>query len=59
MSGFVCPNCKCEGELFVGTSGGAAKMCADFGCPLLCKIPIDPKMQVLLDQGKPAFEGDT
>ena len=44
--------------MFVGTSGGAAKMCEDFSCRLLCKIPIDPKMQILLDQGKPAFEGD-
>ena len=33
-------------------------MCEDFSCRLLCKIPVDPKMQILLDQGKPAFEGD-
>ena len=33
-------------------------MCEDFNCKLLCKIPLDPKMQSLLDQGKPAFEGN-
>ncbi len=24
--------------------------------PLLCKIPLDPKMQALIDQGKSIFE---
>ena len=57
MSGFICPHCKCQGEIFVGTSGGASKMCEDFNCQLICKIPIDPKLQTLLDQGKPAFQG--
>ncbi len=32
MSGFVCPNCKCQAQLFTATSGGASKMCADFNC---------------------------
>jgi Mrp family chromosome partitioning ATPase len=27
MSGFICPNCKCQGELFNASSGGATKMC--------------------------------
>lgn len=27
MSGFICPNCKCQAELFVASSGGAKKMC--------------------------------
>lgn len=58
MSGFVCPHCACQSEIFQGTSGGASKMCEDFECRLLCKIPVDPKLQALLDQGKPAFEGD-
>jgi Mrp family chromosome partitioning ATPase len=51
MSGFVCPSCKCESQLFNPTSGGAKKMCEDFQCPLLAKIPLDPKIQVLLDKG--------
>jgi len=32
MSGFVCPNCKCEAELFNASSGGAQKMCDEFKC---------------------------
>ena len=32
MSGFMCPNCKCETQLFAATSGGAEKMCLDFDC---------------------------
>lgn len=55
MSGFVCPNCKCQGQLFNPTSGGAQKMCEDFKCKLLCKIPLDPKVQALIDQGKSIF----
>ena len=30
MSGFVCPNCKCESQIFAPTSGGARKMCEDY-----------------------------
>jgi Mrp family chromosome partitioning ATPase len=32
MSGFVCPSCKCQAEIFKPTSGGASKMCEDFKC---------------------------
>jgi Mrp family chromosome partitioning ATPase len=32
MSGFVCPNCKCQAELFNASSGGAQKMCNEFKC---------------------------
>ncbi len=35
MSGFVCPNCDCESLIFPPVTGGAAKMCADMGVPLL------------------------
>jgi Mrp family chromosome partitioning ATPase len=27
MSGFVCPHCNCESEIFPPVSGGATKMC--------------------------------
>jgi len=29
MSGFVCPNCKCESQIFPPVSGGAEKLCKD------------------------------
>ncbi len=36
MSGFVCPGCACESQIFPPVTGGAAKMCADMGnIPLL------------------------
>lgn len=58
MSGFVCPNCKCESALFTATSGGAKKMCEDFNCKLLAKIPLDPKLQALLDKGQSILDSD-
>lgn len=42
--------------LFNATSGGAKKMCEDFKCDLIAKIPLDPKVQALLDQGKSIFD---
>jgi len=29
MSGFVCPNCACQTQIFPPVSGGAQKMCED------------------------------
>jgi Mrp family chromosome partitioning ATPase len=37
MSGFVCPNCKCQADLFSASSGGATKMCEEFKCKYLLK----------------------
>lgn len=56
MSGFVCPHCKCESQLFSATSGGAEKMCAEYECKLLSKIPLDPKVQKKIDKGCSIFE---
>ena len=33
-------------------------MCVDFECKLLAKIPLDPKIQALLDRGESIFETD-
>ena len=30
MSGFVCPHCKCQSQIFAPSSGGASKMCEDY-----------------------------
>ena len=35
MSGFVCPKCSHQCEIFPPVSGGATKMCEDAGVPLL------------------------
>jgi len=42
MSGFICPNCKCESLIFPPTSGGALAMCEEYQTELLGKIPLDP-----------------
>jgi Mrp family chromosome partitioning ATPase len=35
MSGFVCPGCKCESQIFPPVTGGARKMCEEMQVPLL------------------------
>lgn len=52
MSGFVCPNCKVESEIFPKTTGGAEKMCQDMNVKFLGKIPLDPLIGQCCDEGK-------
>ncbi len=51
MSGFICPHCGTKTEIF--QSGGGRKMAEESGVPFLGSIPIDPKVGVDADQGKP------
>ncbi len=51
MSGFVCPNCGAEYDIF--GSGGGQKIADDLGVPFLGKIPIDPQICVDSDRGTP------
>ncbi|KAJ2864219.1 cytosolic Fe-S cluster assembly factor nbp35 [Coemansia erecta] len=51
MSGFVCPGCKGESQIFYPTTGGAQKMCKDLGVPLLGSIPLDPSIGRACDFG--------
>ncbi|XP_013387008.1 cytosolic Fe-S cluster assembly factor nubp1-A [Lingula anatina] len=52
MSGFVCPNCKIESQIFPPTTGGAVKMCQDMQVPFLGKLPLDPRIGKCCDEGK-------
>lgn len=52
MSGFVCPNCKKESQIFPPTTGGAEKMAADMNVPFLGKLPLDPRIGKCCDEGK-------
>lgn len=52
MSGFKCPHCECQTEIFKATTGGAEKMCQDYQLPLLGKIPLDPSVSVSAESGK-------
>jgi len=51
MSGFVCPQCGAEYDIF--GSGGGKKIAEDLGVPFLGKIPIDPQICVDSDRGTP------
>jgi hypothetical protein len=52
MSGFVCPNCACQSEIFPPVTGGAAKMCEDMGVQMLGRLPLEPKILLSCEKGK-------
>lgn len=51
MSGFVCPSCKCESQIFPPVSGGATTMCEEMNCELLGQIPLDPNLLLSTEGG--------
>ena len=52
MSGFVCPHCACESQIFPPVTGGATKMCEDMEIPLLAQVPLEPKLLQSTEKGK-------
>ncbi|XP_062999446.1 cytosolic Fe-S cluster assembly factor NUBP1 [Elgaria multicarinata webbii] len=52
MSGFICPKCKTESQIFPATTGGAEAMCRSLNVPLLGKVPLDPQIGKSCDQGQ-------
>ncbi len=51
MSGFVCPFCSTETEIF--GSGGGERMAADMGIPFLGRIPLETMIRTSGDTGRP------
>jgi ATP-binding protein involved in chromosome partitioning len=51
MSNIVCPHCGESIEVF--GHGGGERVSNDMGIPLLGKIPLDPKISIAMDAGKP------
>lgn len=51
MSGFVCPKCTNQSQIFTAKTGGAAKMCEEMDVPLLGSLPLDPRLAKCCDQG--------
>jgi Mrp family chromosome partitioning ATPase len=51
MSGFVCPNCGKEVELF--GSGGGEKAATELNLPFIGKIPLEPGIIKSGDTGRP------
>lgn len=52
MSGFVCPKCKTESQIFAPTTGGAEKMAKDLDVPFLGRVPLDPQLARACDEGE-------
>ncbi|KAB0400073.1 hypothetical protein E2I00_002405 [Balaenoptera physalus] len=55
MSGFTCPKCQKESQIFLPTTGGAEVMCQDLKVPLLGKVPLDPRIGKSCDKGESFF----
>jgi len=51
MSGMACPHCGEDIDLF--KIGGGEKAAAELGVPFLGRIPIDPRVVLSCDSGKP------
>jgi ATP-binding protein involved in chromosome partitioning len=51
MSGFVCPQCGAEHQLF--KTGGGEQLAAETGFRFLGRIPMDPRLVTACDEGKP------
>ena len=51
MSGLTCPHCGRQIDLF--KTGGGEQAAAELGVPFLGRIPIDPRIVVGGDEGKP------
>jgi ATP-binding protein involved in chromosome partitioning len=56
MSWHRCDKCGHESHIF--GSGGAAKMCKDYGTELLGQLPLDESIQQQADSGKPTVVSD-
>lgn len=52
MSGFVCPNCTHETQIFKATTGGARRLARETGIPFLGAIPLDPRIGMACDYGE-------
>ena len=51
MSGFVCPHCGKETEIF--KKGGGEQLAKDSGVEFLGRVPLEPGLVALADDGKP------
>jgi Mrp family chromosome partitioning ATPase len=44
MSGFVCPKCTHESQIFQATTGGARALAKEMNIPFLGAVPLDPRI---------------
>ncbi|GAA6023586.1 hypothetical protein JCM10207_005724 [Rhodosporidiobolus poonsookiae] len=56
MSGFVCPSCGGESDIFVPSTGGADDLAKEWGIEVLGKVPLDPRIGRAGDFGQSFLE---
>ncbi len=52
MSGFVCPKCTHESQIFQATTGGARALAKEMKIPFLGAVPLDPRIGQACDYGE-------
>ncbi|KAI1932041.1 cytosolic Fe-S cluster assembly factor nbp35 [Ophidiomyces ophidiicola] len=56
MSGFVCPKCTHESQIFKPTTGGGKGLADEVGIPFLGAVPLDPRVGMACDYGENFME---
>ncbi|KAG7147118.1 Cytosolic Fe-S cluster assembly factor NBP35 like protein [Verticillium longisporum] len=56
MSGFVCPKCTGQSDIFRATTGGGRGLAAEMGIPFLGSVPLDPRIGMACDYGESYFD---
>ena len=56
MSGYICPHCEEKVDIF--SSGGGEQVARDFDLPFLGRVPMDPRVVIAGDTGKPYLSSD-
>ena len=56
MSGFVCPKCTHESQIFQATTGGGRGLAEEMGIPFLGAVPLDPRIGMACDYGESFFD---
>jgi len=52
MSGFVCPGCRHESQIFRASTGGAKRLAEGEDIPYLGAVPLDPRIGMACDFGE-------
>ena len=55
MSSFVCPKCHKSSTILPASSGGADRLSADTGVPVIARLPLDPIIGKSCDDGANLF----
>lgn len=56
MSGFVCPKCTHESQIFQATTGGGKALAEEMDIPFLGAVPLDPRIGMACDYGESFFD---